>query len=121
MGQYSKVVRGKKKSKPGLVPDAVKIFIARRIIDTTAACVLAAGLFVLLAVASYDNADPSMNTAATPGNGGLHNWMGSAGSYTADFLLQTLGIGALAFTFGFSAWAVRMSWKPWAYEQIFEQ
>ena len=116
MGQYSRVVRGKKKSKPGLVPDAVKIFIARRVIDGMGLLTGGAGLFVLLSIMSYNQNDPSLNTAGMT-ESGIHNWLGRPGAFTADFLLQTLGLGALAFTIVFAAWAARILLRqpvnPW--------
>ena len=55
-----------------------------------------AGL-LLLALVSYTPSDPSLNTVGGGAEGGLahsgvHNWTGLAGSYTADLLLQTLGV-----------------------------
>jgi S-DNA-T family DNA segregation ATPase FtsK/SpoIIIE len=53
---------------------------------------VAAGL-LLLALVSYTPSDPSFNTVG----GGVgarpaHNWTGIVGAYTADLLLQTLGV-----------------------------
>src|SRR5688572_11070991 len=45
-------------------------------------------LFVLLALISYRPSDPSLNTDAS---GPVHNWMGSVGAWTSDFLLMLLG------------------------------
>jgi S-DNA-T family DNA segregation ATPase FtsK/SpoIIIE len=107
MGQYSRVVRGKKKSKPGLVPEGVKIFIARRIIDSAALVLLGFGLCLFLAIISYDHEDPSMNTAAASSDG-VRNWLGRPGAYSADVLLQTLGLGSLCFIIVSCALAFRM-------------
>jgi S-DNA-T family DNA segregation ATPase FtsK/SpoIIIE len=55
----------------------------------------AAGL-LLLALVTYNPADPSLNTVG--GGAGVHpahNWTGLVGAYVADFLLQTLGIAVL--------------------------
>ncbi|MEP3226704.1 MAG: DNA translocase FtsK 4TM domain-containing protein [Parasphingorhabdus sp.] len=46
-------------------------------------------LFLLLALWSYSPSDPSLNTAAGSVE---HNWMGVAGSYSADLLLSLLGM-----------------------------
>jgi len=45
-------------------------------------------LFVLVALVSYHQSDPSPNTSA---GGPPLNWMGSAGAWTADLLLMTAG------------------------------
>jgi len=52
-----------------------------------------AGLLLLLSLASYVATDQSLNTSIPPGGTapGTHNWVGPAGSYTADLLFQALG------------------------------
>jgi DNA segregation ATPase FtsK/SpoIIIE, S-DNA-T family len=45
----------------------------------------------LLALASYHPTDPSLNTAA---GGGVRNWMGTGGAWSADLLLTLFGLGA---------------------------
>jgi S-DNA-T family DNA segregation ATPase FtsK/SpoIIIE len=53
---------------------------------------VAAGL-LLLALVSYTPSDPSFNTVSGGGTAHpAHNWTGLIGAYTADLLLQTLGI-----------------------------
>ncbi len=47
-----------------------------------------AGLLILLSLVSYRSLDPSLDTVASPG---AHNWIGPAGAYVADALLQALG------------------------------
>jgi S-DNA-T family DNA segregation ATPase FtsK/SpoIIIE len=52
------------------------------------------GLLVLLALVSYRPTDPSLDTFSTaPAR--VHNWIGPAGSYVADVLLQGLGWTAI--------------------------
>ena len=46
-------------------------------------------LFTLLSLVSYRESDPALNTVAA---GPVHNWMGTAGAYLADFLLMLLGL-----------------------------
>lgn len=106
MGQYSKVVRKKKTERQGIVPEAVKVFIARRVIDTLAVLLLAAGVFIILSVLSYNHQDPSLNMAARTDR--ISNWMGRPGAYTADLLLQTLGLAGLIFAAAFLVWSVRI-------------
>ncbi|HRH20952.1 MAG TPA: DNA translocase FtsK [Brevundimonas sp.] len=53
--------------------------------------VAATGLFLLIAFASYDPADPSWNAAsATPAT----NWLGGAGAIWADVWMQSVGLAA---------------------------
>jgi S-DNA-T family DNA segregation ATPase FtsK/SpoIIIE len=53
-------------------------------------CVLA--LLILLSLLSYHRFDPSLDTSTA--SGVVRNWIGMAGSYTADALLQLLGWAA---------------------------
>src|ERR1700710_2527145 len=48
----------------------------------------AAAIFTLIALITYHPSDPSLNTDAA---GPVHNWMGSPGAWTSDFLLMVLG------------------------------
>lgn len=108
--------RGRRSRQPtGLsrfLPESWQEFIARRFIDIFALSLVGAGIFFLIALLSYDQADPSWNTASTPGNTKgqeleILNWMGAKGAFTADLLLQTLGIGAILFGLTFIIWGVR--------------
>ena len=108
MGRYSKVVRGRPSGKPALMPEPVKIFMARRMIDGTAVAVLAAAAALVLALLSYSPADSSFNTAGgAPGR--TTNWIGGPGAYVADLLWQTLGFGSFVFAIVLGVWAVRIA------------
>lgn len=111
MARYSKIVRSKKSAKPGFLPEAVKIFIARRVIETVAGVLVLAGLFTLLSIASYSHTDPSWNTA-TGAVGGIANWMGAPGAHLSDLLLQTIGMGAAVAGIVLTVWGVRV-YKRW--------
>ncbi|MGH9396403.1 MAG: DNA translocase FtsK 4TM domain-containing protein, partial [Terriglobia bacterium] len=50
------------------------------------------GLLLLLSLASYHRMDPSFDTSVATGS--AHNWVGIAGSYAADALLQIFGWSA---------------------------
>lgn len=108
MTRYSKVVRNRKKTKPGLLPEAMRIFMARRVVDGIAALLAGAGVFLMLSFASYDRADPAWNVASSAPGAGLHNWMGRPGAFTADLLLQTLGLGAALFAVIALVWGYRI-------------
>ncbi|MEO1173193.1 MAG: DNA translocase FtsK 4TM domain-containing protein [Myxococcota bacterium] len=56
------------------------------------------GLLTLLALASYEPADASLNSAGS--SAVVRNWIGPAGAYWSDLLLQALGVGAYALSLG---------------------
>lgn len=62
-----------------------------------------AGVLTVLALVSFDPADASFNASRAAE---VHNWIGPAGAYWADLLLQLLGVGAYAFGAGMllAAW-----------------
>ncbi len=65
----------------------------RRLNEILGLVVLASATLLLLALATYTPTDPSADTVAA-GPGGAHNWIGLAGAWLADLLLQTMGIAA---------------------------
>ena len=69
----------------------------RRLNEVLGLLVLVSAILLLLALVSYTPSDPSFNTvgALAPANRPAHNWIGPAGSYLADALLQILGVAAL--------------------------
>ncbi|GJL85582.1 MAG: hypothetical protein DHS20C02_13570 [Micavibrio sp.] len=101
--------RGRKKKSPALsfLPDFVQAFAARRFVDMTAGFLFVSGIFILLALFSYNHNDPSWNTAAAQGQD-IANWGGTPGAGIADLLLQTLGGGGFIIGLVFSIWGIRM-------------
>ena len=67
----------------------------RRLNEILGLMLLFAAFLLLLALTSYTPSDPSLNTV-----GGMaalhpaHNWIGMAGAYTSDALLQMMGVSA---------------------------
>jgi len=63
----------------------------RRLNELVGLLLCVSALLLFLALASYSPLDPSWNTrsVSTP-----HNWIGVAGAYTADAMLQFFGVGA---------------------------
>ncbi len=107
MARRYKVKRTQKSRMTNIFPDTVQAFVARRIVDATGLFLLACGTYVLLAIASYNRADPSINTAGT-GTGNVQNWMGASGASTADLLLQTIGLGGCVFGATLIVWGGAM-------------
>jgi S-DNA-T family DNA segregation ATPase FtsK/SpoIIIE len=92
----------------GLFPEGLQAFIARRFVDVFAGCMVLVGLFMLTALMTYSHHDPSWNTAAAvPSDFHVQNWMGLKGAWTADLLLQTLGVGSVLFGLVIMVWGVR--------------
>lgn len=60
---------------------------------------------VLLSLASYSPADPSLNVATADSR--ASNWMGLPGSYGSDLVLQALGLAG----FMFPAWLAAVGWS----------
>ncbi|MGB4056671.1 MAG: DNA translocase FtsK 4TM domain-containing protein [Alphaproteobacteria bacterium] len=90
------------------LPDSVQAFLARRFLDIFALTLGAGGLFLLVALASYDHRDPSWNTASMESNAAIGNWMNQPGAWIADIMLQTIGIGGFVFALGFTLWSLRL-------------
>jgi S-DNA-T family DNA segregation ATPase FtsK/SpoIIIE len=68
---------------------------------------LLASLLLLLALATYHPADPSLNTASgEAGPHAVHNWIGLFGASLSDLLLQILGIAAFLLPF----WLGGLGW-----------
>ncbi|MGB6870380.1 MAG: DNA translocase FtsK [Acidobacteriaceae bacterium] len=63
----------------------------RRLNELVGLLVLASAVLLFLSLASYHPTDPSFNT---DGSGPIRNWIGPAGAYTSDLLLQIEGISA---------------------------
>ncbi len=83
---------------------------SRRLNEVVGLAVLAAAVLLLLALATYNPADPSFDTVG----GGLnpahpaHNWTGLLGAYLADLVLQTMGAATLLMPFALGR--VGVSW-----------
>ncbi|MBP2676325.1 MAG: cell division protein FtsK [Deltaproteobacteria bacterium] len=64
--------------------------------DALAIVFLTAGLYLALALVSFQQHDPSLSAASTP-EAPVRNWGGAVGAVVADLLLQLFGIGAVGF------------------------
>lgn len=94
MARKYKIKTKKKGFLSRIIPESIQGFVARRIIDSTGFVLALGGAFILLSIITYNHSDPSWNMAGDSSD--IQNWLGKAGSNTADLLLQTLGLaGAL--------------------------
>lgn len=73
---------------------------------------LAAGVFLLLALVSFNGNDPSINNASH--SSATHNLAGVVGAYLADLLFQGFGLAALLLPVG----AFGLAWHYFACRQI---
>ena len=104
--------KAKKSHTIPFVPDSLQAFVARRFVDIFAFVLGLAGLFILLSLVSYNQQDPSWNTASDNADmsapAQIFNWMGHEGAMTADLFVQTLGAAGFAFATILCIWAVRI-------------
>lgn len=98
-----------------IFPDSWQEFLTHRLDEVTAIITCLSGAFILVALATYNSADPSFNTASDALS--IHNWMGKPGAVLSDMLLQTFGIGAYVFGFGFVIWGWRL-WKEDSFRPV---
>ena len=64
------------------------------------------GIVTILALLSYSPQDASWNAA---GAHGTHNWLGHFGSFTADALWQSIGLGGFLIPVFLAAWGWRIA------------
>jgi len=85
---------------------AVKAAIRRRVSELGALVLVGAGLFGIVALASYDPADPSWSTATARET---TNLAGGTGAHLADVALQLLGFAAWLPVACLMTWAWRLA------------
>jgi S-DNA-T family DNA segregation ATPase FtsK/SpoIIIE len=68
---------------------------SKRLNELVGILLIATAVLVMLALASYSPLDRSLNTVANPPAGRpAQNWIGLVGAYSADLMLQALGVAA---------------------------
>lgn len=92
------------------LPEEAQAFLARRMVDLFALAMFMLGGFLLLSMLSYNESDPSWNSAA-PESAVIANWMGSNGAWASDLILQTLGLGGVFLSLVFIAWGARCFYR----------
>ena len=86
----SSAVEDSKTRGAGDQPASRRHFDGRRRAEFEGFLLSTLGLLVLLSLVSYHSLDPSLDTSASSWPA-VHNWIGRAGAYLADALLQGLG------------------------------
>jgi S-DNA-T family DNA segregation ATPase FtsK/SpoIIIE len=86
-------------------PEGAGPFLRLRLMEAIGAVLLACGLGLFLALATFDRGDPSLNVA-TPQL--PKNLFGLQGAYVADVMLQSLGLAAWVLAFVVTVWGLRL-------------
>ena len=92
-------------AKPALLPPAMVAFLRRRLTELAGLALLAGAGFLVLALGSFDPADPSINTATSRA---AVNLAGVPGAYAADLILQLVGAAAVVPILALIAWGWRL-------------
>ncbi|MDH3234276.1 MAG: DNA translocase FtsK 4TM domain-containing protein [Alphaproteobacteria bacterium] len=87
------------------MPPGLAASLRRRARQFVGLVLLAAGLALALALASFDPGDPSFNRATSDG---ALNLLGRPGAYAADLLLQTIGIAGALLALVPAVWGWRL-------------
>ncbi|MBP6985687.1 MAG: DNA translocase FtsK 4TM domain-containing protein [Alphaproteobacteria bacterium] len=102
--------RRKPQETRAFLPENILAFILRRVEELFGLVLLLISLFIFLSLASYDRADPSINTAV----GGLtQNLGGPKGAYFSDFMMQYLGWSSYLLAMSVFIWgALKLTHRP---------
>lgn len=97
------------------LPDSLKLFLRKAAVRLSGLAVIAAGVALAAALATYRSTDPSFNTATGEA---AQNALGGAGAICADLLWQYFGLGAILFPLAVTAWGVLIFRLKWHKYQI---
>ena len=101
-----------KAARPPLLPPAFLMFLKNSSWRSLGGLLIVAAVAILLALLSYNPADPTVNNQAYTET---TNWLGSIGANTADILMQTLAIVAYLLVLPVAVWGykiLRLKWLP---------
>jgi S-DNA-T family DNA segregation ATPase FtsK/SpoIIIE len=101
----SSYTRKKTAQKRRLIPEHMHVFLADRVTDSFGAVFIAFGAMVFSLLISYNKNDPSFNTSVKA-DYIIQNWLGAFGAYTADVMIQTIGMAAYLFALTPILWGV---------------
>jgi S-DNA-T family DNA segregation ATPase FtsK/SpoIIIE len=88
-----------------ILPEGGRDFLRRRMMELVGAAIAVMGVMLLMAIFTFNAADPSLNHAT--GNAPA-NLMGLPGAYISDLLLQTFGLAICLVPIALITWGVRM-------------
>jgi DNA segregation ATPase FtsK/SpoIIIE, S-DNA-T family len=92
--------------KTSILPEGGRDFLRRRMMELLGIGIAALGVMLLMAIFTFNAADPSLNhaTGTAP-----NNLMGMPGAYVSDLLLQTFGLAIVLVPLALMTWGVRMA------------
>ncbi|HTR84359.1 MAG TPA: DNA translocase FtsK 4TM domain-containing protein [Reyranella sp.] len=91
--------------KTTILPEGGRDFLRRRLMEIVGVVLAAGGVLLLMAIFTFNTADPSLNHATgTP----PANLMGLPGAYVSDLLLQTFGLAIVLVPIAMITWGVRL-------------
>ncbi|MEO5335405.1 MAG: DNA translocase FtsK 4TM domain-containing protein [Magnetospirillum sp. WYHS-4] len=91
-----------------IFPDGTGDFVKRRLFDAAGLTLMTAAVAGLAALTSFSPGDPSLNNATDlPAS----NLLGSAGSYIADALLQSVGLAGILPIAVLAAWGWQLMYR----------
>src|SRR5471030_2175245 len=88
-----------------ILPEGGRDFLRRRMMELVGAVIAVMGVMLLMAIFTFNTADPSLNhaTGVAPAN-----LIGLPGAYVSDLLLQTFGLAIVLVPVALITWGVRM-------------
>jgi S-DNA-T family DNA segregation ATPase FtsK/SpoIIIE len=89
-----------------LASPAIREIVGRRLAELSGLAMAVGGITLIVALATYNPRDPSLNTATSQH---ATNLVGPAGSVLADFLLQGFGVAGGLPALAMIAWAYRLA------------
>jgi DNA segregation ATPase FtsK/SpoIIIE, S-DNA-T family len=98
-------VIGAASRKSSILPEGGRDFLRRRMMELLGLGIAATGVLLMIAVFTFNAADPSLNhaTGTAP-----NNLMGLPGAYVSDLLLQTFGLAIVLVPVALMTWGVRL-------------
>jgi S-DNA-T family DNA segregation ATPase FtsK/SpoIIIE len=89
-----------------LASPAIRELVGRRIAELSGLCLAMGGIALLVALATYNPRDPSLNTATSQH---ATNLAGPGGAMVADFMLQGFGVASILPGLAMLTWAWRIA------------
>ncbi|MEE8332764.1 MAG: DNA translocase FtsK 4TM domain-containing protein [Alphaproteobacteria bacterium] len=98
-------IRSRNLTRTTILPHGAAAFLHRRLSEIGGLTLALTGAALVLALASFDTTDPSLNAAT---GYRVNNWLGAPGAGIADFLLQSIGRAAWIIAAALIAWGWRL-------------
>ncbi len=95
-------IKTRKTANTTILPPAISTFMRKRGQEFIGVLLFLSGIYVLLTLVSYNQSDPSFNTAV---DGAVQNFGGHHGAKLADILMQSFGIASITLVFILFSWS----------------